>query len=87
MHTLTTVSCFANTNPGSHCTHAMKKIPPQLDVPERSVGLTLAFSPAVPSNRPRILQITTSKIRQLRVNPIARLHTHTHSLFFTLKLL
>ncbi len=51
----------------------MKNIPPQLDVPERSVGLYLGFSPATPSSRPRKLQITTSKIRQLRTNPTARL--------------
>lgn len=66
----------------SEGTHAMKNIPPQLDVPERSVGLSLAFSPNVPSSRPIKLQITTSKIRQLRANPIAKLHTHTKFILY-----
>lgn len=56
---------FAHTH--SDSTYAMRKVPPQSAVLDRSVGSSFGLSPTGPKNRPRRLHTTTRRTEQLRI--------------------
>lgn len=65
-------------------TYAIRKVPAQLAVPDRSVGSSWGLSPTRPKNRPRRLHTTTRRTTQLRIIPTPHLERQKHRGIITL---